>query len=258
VSDYERGLDPVTREDEDTSTLYDAAPPAPYVPAPRDEPDAPDAPASVGRRDALRMLGLAPVFASLGWNVKSVEKAVRFVGALPEASEDDAYVTKFFTPREWRTVRMLADYIIPRDDRSGSATDARAPEFVDFMLMDAETSDADRLAMRGGLAWLDTESRRRFGANFVAATDAQRRSLLDDIAWPKKAPPGMSAGVAFFNDFRDAIASGFYSSAMGWKDLQYVGNVFNPNWNGCPEPALRKLGVSYAEYDAALAAQRGS
>jgi hypothetical protein len=153
---------------------------------------------------------------------------------------------------------MLADYIIPRDERSGSATDAKAPEFVDFMLMDAKTSDADRLAMRGGLAWLDTESRRRFGANFVAATDVQRRKLLDDIAWPAKAPPEMSAGVAFFNNFRDAIASGFYSSAMGWKDLQYVGNVFNPNWNGCPEPALRKLGVSYAEYDAALAAQRGS
>lgn len=256
MSDYERGLEPVTREDEDTSTLFDSAP-APYLPAPREEPKSPDAPESVGRRDALRMLGMAPVFASLGWNVKSVEKAVRYVGALPETA-DDAYVTKFFTAREWRTVRMLADYIIPRDDRSGSATDAKAPEFVDFMLMDAETSDADRLAMRGGLAWLDTESRRRSGANFVAATDAQRRALLDDIAWPAKAPPEMSVGVAFFNNFRDAIASGFYSSAMGWKDLQYVGNVFNPNWNGCPEPALRKLGVSYAEYDAALAAQRGS
>ncbi len=216
---------------------------------------APELPA---RREALRLIGMAPVFAALGWNSASVERATRYVAGLPPASEDAAYVPKFFTAREWRTVRLLADYVIPRDDRSGSATDAKAPEFVDFMMLDETTGDDGRLAMRGGLAWLDTETRRRFGAGFVGATDAQRRLVLDDIAWPTRAAPGMSTGVAFFNRFRDSIASGFYSSATGWKDLQYIGNVFNPNWNGCPEPALRKLGVSYAEYDASLAAGRKS
>lgn len=216
-----------------------------------------DAPELPGRRDAIRVMGLAPIFAALGWNTTGVERATRYIAALPAAAEA-AYAPKFFTAREWRTVRMLADYVIPRDEKSGSATDAKAPEFVDFMLMDEETSDASRLAMRGGLAWLDTECRHRFGTSFVGATDAQRRLVLDDIAWPKKAAPGMSTGVAFFTRFRDAIASGFYSSAMGWKDLQYIGNTFNPNWNGCPEAATSKLGVSYAEYDAALAAQRGS
>ena len=217
-----------------------------------------DAPELPGRRDALRVMGLAPIFAALGWDTKGVERAARFVQALPPATDDAAYVPKFFTAREWRTVRLLADYVIPRDERSGSATDAKAPEFVDFMLLDETTSDAGRLAMRGGLAWLDTECRHRFGTSFVGATDAQRRLVLDDIAWPKKATPAMSTGVAFFTRFRDAIASAFYSSAMGWKDLQYVGNTFNPNWNGCPDSATQKLGVSYAEYDAALAAQRGS
>lgn len=216
------------------------------------------APELPGRRDALRVIGLAPVFAALGWDTAGVERGARYVAALPSAADDAAYVPKFFTPREWRTVRLLADYVIPRDDRSGSATDARAPEFVDFMLLDETTSDAGRLAMRGGLAWLDTECRHRFGTSFAGATDAQRRLVLDDIAWPKKAAPAMSPGVAFFTRFRDAIASAFYSSAMGWKDLQYIGNTFNPNWNGCPEAATTKLGVSYAEYDAALAAQRGS
>jgi hypothetical protein len=33
---------------------------------------------------------------------------------------------------------------------------------------------------------------------------------------------------------------------MGWKDLRYLGNVFNPNWDGCPQAALDKLGVSYS------------
>ncbi|HET7457154.1 MAG TPA: gluconate 2-dehydrogenase subunit 3 family protein [Gemmatimonadaceae bacterium] len=165
---------------------------------------------------------------------------------------------RFFTTREWKTVRLLADYVIPRDDRSGSATDAKAPEFVDFMLADKETKESTRIAMRGGLAWLDLESRRRFQKTFVGATDAQRRQILDDIAWPAKAKPEHSAGVAFFTRFRDAIASGFYSSAMGWKDLQYVGNVANPTWQGCPAPALAKLGVSYEDYEASLAARRRS
>ena len=98
--------------------------------------------------------------------------------------------------------------------------------------------------MRGGLAWLNQESRKRFGRAFALATDAQRRQILDDIAWPAKAPVGMSEGVAFFNRIRDFTASGFFSSAIGWKDLQYVGNVSNPGWNGCPPAAMRKLGVT--------------
>jgi hypothetical protein len=142
-------------------------------------------------------------------------------------------------------VRVLVDYIIPRDERSGSATDAKVPEFMDFLLADSEASPASRVAMRGGLAWLDEESRRRFNKAFVDSSDAQRRQVLDDIAWPAKARPEMSHGVAFFNHFRDLTASGFFSSAMGWKDLQYLGNVAIPEWKGCPPEALAKLGVSY-------------
>ena len=210
----------------------------------------------VSRRDTLRVLGLAPLAAAIGWMPKGIERATSYVAGLPGATEAAPPPLKFFTAHEWPTVRMLADYIIPRDKRSGSATDAKAPEFIDFMMMDETTSDSSRVGMRGGLAWLDNESRQRFGKRFIAATDAQRRQILDDIAWPKKARPEMGAGVAFFTHFRDAVASAFFSSAEGWKDLQYIGNTFNMNWNGCPKPALDKLGVSYEEFDASLAAHR--
>ena len=73
----------------------------------------------------------------------------------------------------------------------------------------------------------------------------QRREILDDIAYPAKAKPEMSHGVAFFNRLRDMTASGFFSSSMGWQDLKYQGNVFNPGYDGCPPAALEKLGVSY-------------
>jgi hypothetical protein len=79
--------------------------------------------------------------------------------------------------------------------------------------------------------------------------------VLDDIAWPKKARPEMSHGVAFFNRFRDLTAAGFFSSEMGWKDVRYVGNVFNPGWAGCPPAALAKLGVTGDEMKTRVAVE---
>ena len=212
----------------------------------------------VSRRDALKLLGAVPVVGALDWSAPSVQRATRFVARLQEEVDQAPYTPKFFTPHEWRTVRLLADIVIPKDERSGSATDAKAPEFVDFMLMDKETGEGSRVQMRGGLAWLDNEMRSRFNRDFVSATDAQRKAVLDDIAYPKKAKPELAAGVAFFNRFRSSIGAAFFSSNMGWQDLRYMGNVFNPNWNGCPPAATQKLGVSYEEYDASLARRRNS
>ena len=218
--------------------------------------------ANLTRRAALKFFGTAAAAGALG--VTAVGTVAESLGAatltpLMRAEQPEAAAApQFFNAHEWKTVRLLSDYIIPRDEHSGSATDAKAPEFIDFMLMDKQTSERSKVAMRGGLAWLDNESRRRFDKTFIAATDAQRRQILDDIAWPKKAAPEMAAGVSFFNRFRDAVASAFFSSSMGWQDLKYMGNVFNPGWNGCPPAATKKLGVSYEEYHEALEKQRAA
>jgi hypothetical protein len=199
----------------------------------------------ISRRDALKMAAVTPLAGVAA--SPQLERVERFMASL-EATENNqqAYVPKFFTAREWRTVRVLADYVIPRDSVSGSATDARAPEYMDFVLHDELTNENNRIAMRGGLAWLDNECRKRFdGKTFILASDAQRREVLDDIAYPRRAKPEHSYGVTFFNRFRDMTAAGFYSSKMGWDDLKYIGNVFNPGWNGCGDAANAKLGVSH-------------
>ncbi|PYP64353.1 MAG: transcriptional initiation protein Tat [Gemmatimonadetes bacterium] len=196
----------------------------------------------MNRRDALKVLGLAPLAASLGVAPDHLDRVSRAVARLEQTG---VAAPTFFSAHEWSTVRLLVDYIIPRDERSGSATDAKVPEFIDFLMADNDASLASRTAMHGGLAWLDNECEHRFMKTFVGATDAQRRQVLDDIAWPKKARPEMHHGVAFFSRFRDLTASGFFSSQMGWQDVQYKGNVALPAWNGCPPAALAKLGVSY-------------
>ena len=135
----------------------------------------------------------------------------------------------------------LAELIIPKDERSGGALDAGVPEFIDFMMID---QPARQVAMRGGLAWLDQECTARFDKTFTGAADAERRQVLDDISGLEPARPDQSHGVAFFRSFRDLVSTGFWTSKMGMDDLQFMGNTFVAEWNGCPEEALRKLGLS--------------
>jgi hypothetical protein len=195
------------------------------------------------RRSALKAAVAAPVAIAAVTHAEAASAANRVIEALDVAARDNApFVPKFFKPHEWATVRVLVDMIIPRDSHSGSATEAGVPEFMDFIAMDEPNR---QVPLRGGLAWLDNESRRRFNKTFILATVAQRRQILDDIAWPAKATPEMRRGATFFSSFRDFTASGFYSSRIGIDDLRYIGNTFNPNWNGCPTEALQRFGVSY-------------
>ena len=211
------------------------------------------------RRDAVKLLGVLPLAGVLEWSGVDVERAARYVAGLEETSAQQ-FTPKFFSPDEYRTVRVLVDYVIPRDARSGSATDAKVPEFMDFMYSDPQqnVSEQTKTSVHNGLKWLDAESTKRFTKTFVAATDAERRQILDDIAWPAKARPEMADGVTFFNRFRDMTASGFFSSAIGWKDLQYLGNVAVAEWKGCPPPALKKLGVSYDLMNTRIPVQNGA
>ena len=200
--------------------------------------------ADMDRREALKMVMLAPAAASFTWTGTEADQAWRNAQTARRtaAANGSRVEPQFFDPHEWATLGVLVDMIIPADARSGSATDAGVPEFIDFIMVDEPNR---QVAVRGGLAWLDTECRRRFGANFIDVSNAQRSAVLDDIAWPARARPEFSHGVAFFNTIRDLTASGFWSSRMGGDDLEYTGNTMIAAWNGCPPAALAKLGVSY-------------
>ena len=193
------------------------------------------------RRDVLKILLAAPV-AGFTWTDAEALQAAAAAQTARAAATAKPFAPKFFTAAEFRLVRVLADIVIPKDERSGGATDAGVPEFMDFMMID---QPARQIAMRGGLAWLDVECQERFDKTFINCSDAERTAVLDDIAWPQRARPEIAHGVAFFNSFRDLTASGFWTTRMGIDDLQYLGNRSVARWNGCPEEALKKLGVSY-------------
>ena len=197
----------------------------------------------IGRRAVLKLLSAAPVAAGFAFTEAEARQAHVHALAARQAARaaGTGFKPQFFTEHEYDTLRILCDLIIPRDDRSGSATDAGVPEFMDFMMID---QPARQVAMRGGLAWLDLEAQRRFDLTFVDATDSQRREILDDISASGEPKPGLSHGQAFFWRFRDLTASGFWTSKMGIEDLGYIGNTFVAEWTGCPAEVVKKLGVS--------------
>ncbi len=154
---------------------------------------------------------------------------------------------KFFTDHEMATITVLADIIIPKDEKSGSASDAKVPEFIEFIVKDMPDH---QLPMRGGLRWLDVQMLNRHEKPFTDCTSQQQLDIVTEIAYPAKAKPEMQQGVAFFNRMRSLTATGFFTSKMGMDDLGYVGN--RPNqWNGVPDDVLKQYGLAYTERELA-------
>lgn len=148
---------------------------------------------------------------------------------------------KFFDEHEMKTISILADIIIPKDEVSGSATDAKVPEFIEFI---AKDMPQHQTPIRGGIKWLDLQCMKRFEKDFASCTAEQQIQIVDLIAYPDKATPDMQQGVAFFNKMRDLTACGFFTSEIGIKDLGYAGN--RPNqWDGVPQDVLDQYGLSY-------------
>jgi gluconate 2-dehydrogenase gamma chain len=212
---------------------------------------------TIDRREALRLLAAAPVAVRIGLSAENLWAAQAHAAEAVTVGVD-AYTPRFFTDHEWRTLCLLVDYILPADERSGSATDAGVPEFIDFLMTDPAAEDRSlesrQTAMRGGLAWIDAECLHRFGKAFLTCNNTEQRALLDDIAYPAESAMIEQTdrrdlrvqipahGEAFFSSLRDLTASGFWSSKMGVEDLQYMGNTAT-DWQGPPAEVLKKLGL---------------
>ncbi len=149
------------------------------------------------------------------------------------------FAETFFTKHELKTITVLVDIIIPRDGKSGSASDAGVPDFIEFMVKDKPEFQTP---VRGGLTWLDNHAKGRFGKTFIDLSSRDQIAIVEDIAYPEKKKPGFSHGIAFFSLMRNLTASGFWSSKMGIQDIGYQGNTPN-QWDGVPEEVLQQYGL---------------
>jgi len=202
----------------------------------------------MNRRDTLKALGLTAIGSTVLLNSCNTDsKTSKKIGKeeLKEAPGREAFELErinrlnsevFFNKHEMATLTILVDIIIPKDDVSGSATDADVPDFIEFIVKDLP---GHKLPMRGGLKWLDMQCLKQFNNTFKDCTEKQQIELIDEIAYPNKAKQEMAQGVAFFTRLRDLTASGFYTSKIGIEDIGYKGNTPN-RWEGVPEEEIIK------------------
>lgn len=170
-----------------------------------------------------------------GGNDDRMEEEIPFNKALNDA--------KFFTDHEFATIVVLGDIIIPKDDVSGSASDAKVADFIEFIVKDMPSHQTP---MRGGLRWLDLECMKKYEKAFKDLDAKQQIEMVDLIAYPKKAKPEYGQGVAFFSLIRNLTVTGFYTTKIGYDDVGFVGN--RPNqWNGVPPEVLKQYNLAYTE-----------
>jgi gluconate 2-dehydrogenase gamma chain len=189
----------------------------------------------ISRRDLLRNLTVGVAGGSVLRMIpaEAAQMAHQMVHQEKANSLAGKYAPKYFTPHQYETLTTLCDTIIPKDEKSGGAIEAGAPEFIDLLTSENEVY---QLEFGGGLMWLDSFCADQYLSTFLECSPAQKKEVLDLIAYRKnaKADPTLRQGVAFFARLRDMTCDGFYTSKIGIADLEYIGNTSLAEFPGCP------------------------
>jgi gluconate 2-dehydrogenase gamma chain len=191
------------------------------------------------RREILRILGVAAVASHFPGFARWT-----YAGAHPSGddapSKPQTYKPQFFSAAEFAVVSKLTALIIPSDETPG-AREAGVCEFVDFMVAHDREQQAP---MRAGLQWLEARSQREYSRAFLALTAANQASLLEPLAYKAKYRDGEETGQEFFRRIRELTVSGFYSSEIGYRELDNPAQKYYSQSPACPhgdDPAHKHL-----------------
>jgi gluconate 2-dehydrogenase gamma chain len=189
---------------------------------------------SISRRDILKSLTITAITGSVLRVIplEAAEYAHHMVHQ-DKAAAAGAYTPKFFLGQDYKTLQMLCQTIIPADNEAGGAIEAGAPEFIDLITSENEEY---QLELGGGMMWLNNTCLDRYGKQYLDCSDAQKKEILDQIAYRKNAKedPSLGPGVRFFSLLRKLTADGYFTSEIGINYLGYIGNTFLKEFPGCP------------------------
>lgn len=192
---------------------------------------------NVSRRNLFHILGAAvPVAALATGSVQDLNAQHHHAAASESTESKGPYKRQVFDDHQWETVKVLSDLIIPADQSGPSASGAGVPEFLDEWLAFRTEQDGSQnfqAEILGGLMWLDRESNKMAGKEFVDAGADTQKKILDRIAYPAKTARDDRQGMNFFTQFRTLTVSGYFSSKAGVAALPYLGNVAVMEWKGC-------------------------
>jgi len=183
----------------------------------------------IRRREVLRILGTAAAAAQFP-GFSKWRFACGHIGNAELQSKPAVYRPQFFTPAEYALVERLAEMIIPSDGTPG-AKEAGVAEFIDFMVAN---DPAVQYAFRMGLAWVNAQAEQTGGKRFGELTPEQQASLLEPLGFKDKARPGQETGRRFFRVMREYTVTGFYTSEIGYKELDNPALRFYAESPECP------------------------
>jgi hypothetical protein len=137
---------------------------------------------------------------------------------------------KALTAGQYATLDVLVDAIVPTDERSPGAREARVADYIDLLLSEADAEV--RQQWFEGLAAVDAEASARAGAPVAKLSAPQVETLLTELSRNEREP--QTAAERFFVTTKRATIQGYYSSEIGiHKDLRYKGNQVLPEFHGC-------------------------
>ena len=214
---------------------------------------------SMDRRQALKVIAIAaatPTLVSCKPSEGAPEALLTSASTSNPKARGDAWDPDLLAPTvlwersltsdELQSLAVLCDVIIPADDRSQSASQLGAHDFIDeWVSAPYEANQSDKIVVREGLVWLDSEADRRFGeaTRFRDLAPDQRIAICDEICYLPNARPELEAAALFFDKVRDLTSTAFWTTPEGMEDLQYVGNVPLPRWDPPPLEVLRHIGL---------------
>ena len=178
--------------------------------------------ATVSRRTALKAIGTV---AALPW---LSDEGVLAFARIQETNA--APQLKVLSRSQFKTLETLVEAIIPTDDRSPGAKQARVADYVDLLLSEADPEYT--LEWLGGLAALDAEATARFRAPFDRLGAGQLDTILQGISRNERTP--QTPLETFFVMAKQATVRGYYTSKIGiHEELRYKGNQFLREFVGC-------------------------
>jgi hypothetical protein len=199
-----------------------------------------------GRRQVLQVLAGS---VGAGLTAPSLVRAeaphVHTAAAAPVAAAAQSAPTGFLDANQLETLASLAEAVVPGSSEAGVAA------FVDQLLA-ADTRERQRNFL-AALGALQAESLSRFGKPWLSLDAAQKTVLLTTLSTgvqsrtPRYWKPGEPVLVPDpptlpptlrdrFDLLKERIATAYYSSEKGMKELGWTGQMVHGAFPGCTHP----------------------
>ena len=149
------------------------------------------------------------------------------------AQAPSAYKLQFFGPAQDQLLDRLTDMIIPTDDHSPGAHEAKVSQFIDLMV--ANSKKEVQTEWISGLKAVEVESQARFRKPFLQCSGEERDRIMATMAANEGKPA--TELERFFARLKSMTIDGYYTSPIGiHKDLEYKGNTALAEFPGCTHP----------------------